>query len=38
MSEFEAALNTQGKYISPALLKLEWRRKRIWSTRASAAR
>lgn len=32
MSEFEAALKTQGKYISPVLLELGWRRKRIWST------
>jgi hypothetical protein len=32
MSEIEAALKTQGKYISPMLLGLGWRRKRIWST------
>ncbi len=32
MSEFEAALGTQGKYISPILLELGWQRKRIWST------
>jgi hypothetical protein len=32
MSEIEAALKTQGKYISPVLLELGWRRKRIWST------
>ena len=32
MSEFEAALKTQGKYISPVLLELGWRRKRIWIT------
>jgi hypothetical protein len=32
MAEFEAALKTQGRYISPALLELGWRRKRIWST------
>jgi hypothetical protein len=32
MSEFEKALKTQGKYISPVLLELGWRRKRIWST------
>ncbi len=32
MSEFEAALKTQGKYISPVLLELGWRRKRVWST------
>ena len=32
MSEFETALKTQGKYISPVLLELGWRRKRVWST------
>ena len=32
MAEFESALKTQGKYISPVLLELGWRRKRIWST------
>ena len=32
MSEFEAALKTQGRYISPVLLELGWRRKRVWST------
>lgn len=32
MSEIEAALRTQGKYLSPVLLELGWRRKRIWST------
>ena len=32
MSELEVALKTQGKYISPVLLELGWRRKRIWST------
>jgi hypothetical protein len=32
MSELEAALNTQGKWISPVLLDLGWQRKRIWST------
>lgn len=32
MTEFEAALKTQGKYISPVLLELGWRRKRVWST------
>lgn len=31
MSEIERALKTQGKYISPVLLELGWRRKRIWS-------
>ena len=32
ISEIEAALKTQGKYISPVLLELGWRRKRVWST------
>jgi hypothetical protein len=32
MSEIEAALKTQGKYLSAVLLELGWRRKRIWST------
>jgi len=32
MSEFEAALKTQGKYISPVLLSLGWVRKRRWSS------
>lgn len=32
MSEFEQALGTQGKYISPILIRLGWVRKRIWST------
>jgi hypothetical protein len=32
MSEFEAALATQGRFISPVLLELGWRRKRKWST------
>ena len=32
MVEFEGALKTQGKYISPVLLELGWRRKRVWST------
>ena len=32
MSEIEAGLKTQGKYISPVLLGLGWRRKRMWST------
>ena len=32
MSEFEVALKTQGRYISPVLLELGWQRKRIWST------
>lgn len=32
MSEIDAALKTQGRYISPVLLELGWRRRRIWST------
>ena len=32
MSEFEAALKTQGRFISPILLELGWQRKRVWST------
>lgn len=32
MIEFERALGTQGKYISPVLLGLGWRRKRRWSS------
>ena len=32
MLEFEKALKTQGKYISPVLLELGWQRKRVWST------
>lgn len=31
MQEFEAALGTQGKYISAVLLNLGWQRKRQWS-------
>src|SRR3954471_16504500 len=31
MAEFEAALSTQGKYLSPVLLSLGWTRKRRWS-------
>ena len=32
MSEIEAALKSQGKYISPILLELGWSRRRVWST------
>lgn len=32
MIEFEQALGTQGRYISPVLLALGWRRKRKWGT------
>ena len=31
MQELEAALQTQGKYLSPILLSLGWRRKRKWT-------
>ena len=33
MSEIEAALGTQGKYISPILLELGWCRGRRWSAK-----
>jgi hypothetical protein len=33
MAELEAALGTQGKYISPMLLGLGWQRRRRWSSR-----
>ena len=33
MLEFERALATQGKYISPVLLELGWQRKRRWNSR-----
>lgn len=32
MREFEVALKTQGKCISPVLLALGWQRKRVWAT------
>lgn len=32
MTEFERALGTQGKYISPVLLALGWQRKRRWNS------
>ncbi|CAE6828723.1 hypothetical protein [Paraburkholderia nemoris] len=32
MIEFERALATQGRYISPVLLALGWKRKRRWSS------
>lgn len=31
MSELEHALGTQGKYLSPILLRLGWERRRRWS-------
>lgn len=33
MVEFEHALQTQGKYLSPVLLQLGWSRKRKWTGR-----
>src|SRR4051812_11272454 len=33
MAEIERALSTQGKYLSPILLELGWRRGRKWSSR-----
>jgi len=32
MIEFEQALGTQGRYLSPVLLALGWRWKRKWGT------
>lgn len=32
MKEFEVALKTQGKYISPILLDLGWQRIRVWAS------
>ncbi len=34
MVELERALNTQGRYLSPVLLNLGWRRHRKWSSHA----
>lgn len=31
MVELERALNTQGKYLSPILLRLGWQRRRKWT-------
>lgn len=31
MAEMEAALGTQGRYLSPILLTLGWQRKRKWT-------
>lgn len=33
MSEIEGALSTQGRYISPVLISLGWRRGRKWTSR-----
>jgi hypothetical protein len=32
MREFEVALGTQGRFLSPVLLRLGWRRQRRWSS------
>ncbi len=32
MREFEIALNSQGRFISPVLLRLGWQRQRQWSS------
>jgi hypothetical protein len=32
MTEIEAALSSQGKYLSPIMLHLGWRRRRRWSS------
>lgn len=32
MREFEVALGTQGRFLSPMLLRLGWRRQRRWSS------
>ena len=33
MQEFETALRSQGRFISPVLLQLGWQRQRRWSSR-----
>lgn len=38
MIEFERALSTQGRYISPVLLGLGWMRQRDWSSRGQNQR
>lgn len=38
MMELEKALDTQGKYLSPVLLALGWRRQRKWSTKGQYLR
>lgn len=35
MSEIEAALETQGRYIGEELLRMGWQRKRIWARSGS---
>ncbi|MGL5839777.1 MAG: hypothetical protein ACRCY3_14895 [Sphingorhabdus sp.] len=36
--EFERALSTQGRYISPVLLSLGWTRQRDWSSKGQNQR
>ncbi|WP_340264908.1 hypothetical protein [Sphingobium mellinum] len=38
MAEFEQALGSQGKYLSPILLSLGWERRRKWSDKAQYSR
>jgi len=38
MAEVEAELGTQGKYLSPILLRLGWQRKRRWSSSGQSNR
>jgi hypothetical protein len=38
MIELEAALSTQGKYLSPILLALGWHRKRKWTSHGQYSR
>jgi hypothetical protein len=38
ISEFEAALKTQGKFIGPVLLELGWRRRRLFKTQGPYSR
>lgn len=35
MHEFEISLGSQGRFISPVLLRLGWQRQRRWSSRGS---
>jgi hypothetical protein len=35
MREFETALGSQGRFISPMLLRLGWQRQRRWSSQGS---
>ncbi len=38
MQEFEQALDTQGRFLSPILVGLGWERRRKWSTRGQNPR